>query len=85
MGAMPWVLGGIVFFAWLAQAEGDTDRMLALVGLALNHPSKFNDLEQEVNARLPEFNLPEKTVKAGMAKGAKLDFDATVRQLLDAK
>ncbi len=82
MGAMPWVLGGIVYFGWLAHAEGDDDRMLQLVGLALNHPAKFNDLEQEVNNRLPGYNLPEKTVKAGMAKGAKLDFETTVRDLI---
>lgn len=83
LGSNTRVLGAVIFFAELAYAEKDVDRSLALWGLARNHPAWHNELQRAMNMAFDSWKLDPAVVDAGLAHGAQLDWDATLRELLD--
>ena len=84
LGALPWVVGAVMDFADLAHAEGQTERALALLGLARNQPAWSSDHQRELDATLAEWALDPSVVEAGLKKGEALDWDETVKELLRA-
>lgn len=72
----------VICFAYLSYAEGRTERGLALLGLARNHPAWSSDIQRGVDAALAEWTLDPIVVEAGIAKGAELDWDKTIEELL---
>jgi predicted ATPase len=82
LGAFPWVLQAVTQYAGLAYTEGQTERALALCGLARNHPSWNSDRQHGLDSTLAEWALDPAVVEAGMAKGAELDWDQTIEELL---
>ena len=83
LGALPWVLAGIMYAANLAYAEGRAERALALYGLARHHPAWDSESQREMDAELARWGLEPAMVEAGLAKGAELDFDQTLQELLN--
>jgi class 3 adenylate cyclase/tetratricopeptide (TPR) repeat protein len=81
-GALPWVVGAVMYFAKLVYAEGQTERALRLWGLARRHPAWSSDNQHELDTALAEWALDPSVVEAGLAKGAELDWDATIQELL---
>lgn len=82
LGALPWVVQAVTQFAGLAHAEGQTERALALCGLARNHPAWNSDRQHGLDSTLAEWALDPFVAEAGMAKGAELDWDKTIEELL---
>jgi hypothetical protein len=72
----------VLHYACVAAAEGDMDRALALYGLAQHHPAFSSDDRHAVEQDLALWGLDAAAAEAGMARGAELDFDATVAELL---
>ena len=62
--------------------EGQTERALALLGLALRQPSWAGEDQQELEVFLSRWALDRAVVDAGLAKGAALDWDLTIQTLL---
>jgi adenylate cyclase len=82
LDAINTIVATVMYFARLAHAEGQTERSLALWGLARNHPAWSHDKQRELDAALDEWALDAVVVDAGLAKGAELDWDETVKELL---
>jgi predicted ATPase len=82
LGALPWVPGAVVSFGQLAYAEGQTERAFALLGLARRHPAWNSDHQRALDVILTESILDRSVAEAGMAKGAELDWDKTIEELL---
>jgi hypothetical protein len=72
----------VITFGLLARYEGRTDRALELLGLARRQPAWESNHDLIINALLREWALDPAVVEAGMAKGAKLDWDRTIEDLL---
>jgi tetratricopeptide (TPR) repeat protein len=83
-GALPWVIVGIFTFAELAHVRGDTDLALALLGLAQNHPAYSRDNRRMAELCQAEWQIDKVTFEAGLSKGATLDFDTVIHELLNA-
>lgn len=79
---LPWALFAVFIFGDLAYAEGQTERALALYGLVRNQPAWTSDLQRQMDRSLAEWALDPFVVEAGMKKGAELDWDETVKELL---
>jgi tetratricopeptide (TPR) repeat protein len=84
LGALPWVVAAVTFFANLAHAEGQTKWALALLGLACQHPAWNSGNQRGMEVDLAEWALDPAVVDAGLKAGEALDWDATVRELLRA-
>jgi hypothetical protein len=84
LGALPRVVSAVKNFAYLAHAEGQTGRALALLGLARRHPAWSSDLQRHTLATLARWALDPAVAEAGQAQGAGLDWDATIQELLRA-
>ena len=84
VGYLPWVVGAVMGFAALAHAEGQTERALALLGLARKQPAWSSDSQQGLDMWLAEWALDPSVVEAGLnpAEGEELDWDETVKELL---
>jgi len=82
LGALPLVVLTVVNFGELAYAEGQTERALVLLGLARTHPAWSSEDQRNLDATLAEWALDPLEVEAGMAKGAELDWDKTIEELL---
>jgi tetratricopeptide (TPR) repeat protein len=82
LGTLPSVVLAMLYFGFLAHAEGQTARALALCGLARQHPARSSDFQHYLNVRLAEWALEPSVVEAGMKAGEALDWDETVRELL---
>jgi tetratricopeptide (TPR) repeat protein len=82
LGALPLAGEAVMYFGNLAHAEGQTERALALIGLARNHPAWISDNQREMDAALAEWALDPAVVEAGLNKGSELDWDATIKELL---
>ena len=74
-----WRLAG---FGNLAHAEGQTERALALLGLARHQPAWSSDDQHHLDKMLAEWALDPSVVEAGLKKGEELDWDETVKELL---
>jgi tetratricopeptide (TPR) repeat protein len=78
-----WVLTAVPSYcAHLAAAEGDMARALALYGLARRHPAWSGENQRELERDLAAWGLDAAAAEAGLARGAELDFDTTVAELL---
>ncbi|MCG2784371.1 MAG: AAA family ATPase [Anaerolineae bacterium] len=82
IGAAPWMLIGVIFFARLEAALGNFPRALELLGLADHHPAHSIDHQRLAEQMLQEWNLDDDEVVAGMARGAAIDWQTNLRQLL---
>jgi predicted ATPase len=82
LGAPPFVVVAAMHFANLAYAEGQTERALALWGSARRQPAWRSDHQHELDTTLALWTLDPSLVEAGMAKGAELDWEQTIAELL---
>jgi hypothetical protein len=82
LGALPWAVGAVMYFASLAFARGNVERALALYGLAQSHPAWSSDHQRGMDEDLQAWNLDPPIVQAGLAKGKTLNWEATVQELL---
>lgn len=82
LGALPWAVGAVMYFASLAFVQGHVERALALYGLTQNHPAWSNDHQRGMDEDLQVWKLAPAVVQAGLAKGKTLNWEATVQELL---
>jgi tetratricopeptide (TPR) repeat protein len=86
LGALPTAMWAVRTFAHLAFEEGQSERGLALIGMARQHPAWDSEAQHQLNTLLTEWEityaLDRATVEAGLAKGAELDWDKTIEELL---
>lgn len=78
----PWSLTAVLFFARLEAARGNIALALELFGLADRHPAFSIDHQRLMEQMLTEWGLSHEDVINGMARGASLDWDETVRNLM---
>ena len=82
LGSQPYVLLAVMYFGNLAHAYGKTERALAFWGLARRQPVWESDSQRELDMALAEWGLDPANAEAGLAKGAGLDWDKTIQELL---
>jgi tetratricopeptide (TPR) repeat protein len=82
IGAAPWTLTGVIFYARLEAAQGNIPRALELLGLAEHHPAHSIDHQRLAEQMLQEWNLDEREIIQAMARGAALDWQVVLMQLL---
>jgi tetratricopeptide (TPR) repeat protein len=81
-GLPPRVLQAVRMFAYLNHYEGQTEQALALLGLAQRQPAWTDENQHDVETVLGHWALDPAVVAAGLAKGAALDWDRTIQELL---
>lgn len=81
-GALPLTMAALRVFAFIAHAEGQTERALAIWGLAYHHPAWSSEAQRNMDITLATWGLDPAVVEAGLAKGAELDWDETIGTLL---
>jgi tetratricopeptide (TPR) repeat protein len=81
LGYLRMVLAAAIGYGQLAHAEGRSERALALLGLARQHPAWGYEHQHGMDRMLAEWGLDPSVVEAGMAKGAELDWDETIGEL----
>lgn len=84
LGSMPEVMGAVCNFAEIAYAEGQNERALALLRLARHRPAWSSEHQREMDRMLAEWGLDPSVVESAMAKGAELDWDETIRELINS-
>jgi hypothetical protein len=82
LGAVYEVVTAVTDFADVAHAEGQTERALALLGLARRHPAWDSKCQLYLDLRLAEWALDPAVVEAGLKKGEELDWEETIQALL---
>lgn len=82
LGALPWAVGAVMYFAALAFVQGHVERALALYGLAQSHPAWSNDHQRGLDEDLAAWKLEPQVAQAGLARGKTLNWEATVQELL---
>jgi adenylate cyclase len=82
LGALPLVVSAMIAFALLAHAEGQTERALALLGLARQHPAWQHGHQRTLHLFLTKWALDPSVVEEGLAKGTELDWNKTIEELL---
>jgi adenylate cyclase len=82
LGVRPWVVWAVTLFADLAYYDGQTERALALYGLAQRQPAFIHSFQYDLDARLAEWGIDTNTAAAGLDKGHLLDWDTTLNALL---
>ncbi len=82
LGALPWAVGAVMYFASLAFVQGNVARALALYGLAQSQPAWSNDHQRGMDEDLRAWQLDAAVVQAGLDKGKSLNWEATVQELL---
>jgi adenylate cyclase len=82
IGVQPWVVWAVTIFADLAYYDGQTDRALALYGLAQLQPAFIRSFQYDLDTRLAEWGIESGESAAGLARGHLLDWDATIKTLL---
>jgi tetratricopeptide (TPR) repeat protein len=80
----PSMLFALVGFARLKALVGQPVRAAEWVGLALGHPASETDVQQRAEALLGDLRaaLPAGELEAAMARGAKLDLEQVVGEIL---
>jgi len=81
---MPHALADLVQVAHLQARAGQPQQAAGLLGLALNHPASYSEVEsdaQPVLAMLREA-LPPEQLEAALARGAKVDLEQVVAEIL---
>jgi tetratricopeptide (TPR) repeat protein len=82
IGLPPRVLQAVRMCAYLNHYEGRTERALALLGLAQRQPAWTDEHQHDAETVLSQWALDPAVVEAGLAKGAALDWDLTIQELL---
>jgi hypothetical protein len=82
IGVQPWVVWAVTIFADLAYYDGQTDRALALYGLAQRQSAFIRSFQYDLDTRLAEWGIEPDAASTGLARGHLLDWDATIRTLL---
>jgi hypothetical protein len=72
---------GVFCFADMLIVKGQTSRALALIGLAQRHPAYSSDHRREVELLFARWHLDAATLETGLAQGAMLDFETTVKEI----
>ena len=84
-GAVPLQLAALVPLAGVLAKQGQTDRALALLGLARQHPATPTQKEIGIQETLAEMQLEPERIEAGLAAGAELELEAVVEEILAGK
>ena len=82
IGLPPRVLQAVRMCASLNHYEGQTERALSLLGLAQRRPAWTDAHQHDAETVLSQWALDPEEVEAGLAKGAALDWDLTIQELL---
>jgi class 3 adenylate cyclase/tetratricopeptide (TPR) repeat protein len=82
VGALALVIDSLVNFAQLAAVQGNYERALGLLGLAQSHPASNLDNQHEINKLLTKWKLEPAVQAAGLARGASLDWDRVLTELI---
>jgi predicted ATPase len=82
LGVLQWVVFAVTNFGELAYFEGQIDRALELYGLARSQPAWNSENQHVLDKTLAEWALDPTVAEAGLAKGAQLDWDTTVKELV---
>jgi predicted ATPase/class 3 adenylate cyclase len=84
LGGLSTILYVLVGFARLKVQAGESLRAAEWLGLALNHPSSTVDVLQRAQTLLAELRaaLPAEQLEAALARGAKLDLNGVVADIL---
>ena len=82
IGLPPRVLQAVRMCAYLNHYEGQTERALSLLGLAQRQPAWTDAHQHDAETVLSQWALDPEEVEAGLAKGAALDWDLTIQELL---
>ena len=82
LGTLPWVLVAVTNLAQLQAAIGLTSRALALLGLVRQHPATSRDIQRLVDEALAHLHLDPVVVETGLARGATLNLDTVVAEIL---
>jgi tetratricopeptide (TPR) repeat protein len=82
IGLPPRVLQAVRMFAYLKHYEGQTERALALLGMAQRQPAWTDEHQHDVEMVVSHWALDPTVVAAGLAKGAALDWDLIIQVLL---
>jgi hypothetical protein len=80
----PHALTDLLYIAQLWARAGPPERAAELLGLALHHPASYSEVEryaQPVLALLRE-ELGVEQLEAALARGAKLDLEKVVEEIL---
>ena len=80
--AITWA---VYLYGQLLHALGDSDRGLALFGLARAQPALEDQLRVEMDEELARLDLPAEQIAAGLAAGAALDMATVVEEILAGK
>jgi class 3 adenylate cyclase/tetratricopeptide (TPR) repeat protein len=80
----PHVLAALGDIAHLKLRAGQPERAAELLGLALRHPATHSEIEDEAQAVLAALReaLPPEQLEAALARGAKLDLEQVVAEIL---
>jgi tetratricopeptide (TPR) repeat protein len=83
LGALPTILWIIVNFARLRAMSGDVERALVLFGMIYNHPAmNQGDFPPFMEEQIARLNLDPVSVEVNLARGAGLDLEAVVAEIL---
>jgi len=86
IGEVVYTVVALAGYARLLGQAGQPERALELLGLALAHPAASSETRNKVNAVMADLRgLPDLEgldVEAALARGAQLDLNAVVRELL---
>ena len=82
LGAALNAVAAVSTFAYLVHAEGQTERSLELFGLSSAQPAWSSDSQADMQNKIGAWGLEPAVVQAGLARGAKLDWEATLKELL---
>ncbi len=85
VGAVPLQLAAMVPLANVLVKQGETERGLALIGLARAHPGMPQQKQTGIAEVLATVQWDTERVDAALAAGAALDFDTIVQEILDGK
>jgi class 3 adenylate cyclase/tetratricopeptide (TPR) repeat protein len=83
LGVIPNILVGVLIHAYLAHAEGQTERALALLGMLQRHSAWDREFQRVMDEELARWNLDPQVVQVGLARGIQLDFDAIIKTLME--
>ncbi len=82
IGAVPWTLTAVLFFARLEAALGNFEFALQLLGLCAAHPAFSVDHQRLMEQMLAGWQLDSALVASQMEEGRKLSFSAVIQQFL---
>lgn len=83
IGTMQVCVFAVIYYALLKYAQGEVERALELFGVSRTNPAYDSECEREVGIYLNEWGLEPERVKAGLERGAKLDFEQVFSELLN--